>query len=976
MTTEGWDILLQDPYWAQGPGKFAIAAYSEFMPGIWLGLKPYGTEPRPVRYANDPYGWLVPEQEQAFELRPGMEVIARELVKEIMRLGQGLPTPKIGKAHLHGNPYWPENLANAAGKLAHEKYLALGPVALSRTQDDKGRIRWTLFGGSSLGPAAGFWQGFWLDPRTERPPQEGLEFFRQILTEVYGVQGSPDDLASIGFRILPIGKRDLFPAVGEAIPSWCNPFLWSTKWSLKDVRYLLTFQAFSRLPAKVQVAYLEGSLHLLPFPGSLVFWGSPLYRKLLRDLPLAMQTCLLQLFARTNAAHGMRIPQMGWVDYQSTEEGSHGHGPKRHQFVRTHRNQKLRRDQEDTEDLEGGDEVSHVLFSTEPHHLGLYNKPMARNARLWTHEFRLLLDGPRANRKQIYTAAEKVRKGGRFGYRFVFPPMRVGTREVFWHRPIAAYPGPEPETAKLLDKAPLGYLTASAVGAGPQDPLVPLWPRLLARPLRCEAIQLFLHQRQPRWYSEALNVRALVEFGGYMAPKAMPASFARALLLKPKSQTIEQWLAAFPEHAADRGQAEKLVNEIRPMIAAEPSANASEPPSQGQVFQKTMTREFEVAYWETIATLAHGAFQNKDNADCFQDEPTAEALTRLARQHHRDLEALGDYLIDRYRKVIDSAGMSGHAWVGEHAFQWTTEFEYQRWDAWSRNQKGKVHERNIVVRIPGKDSSQAVILADHYDTAYMYDEYEPKAGGTFARIAALGADDNHSATAALLLAVPILLDLSKNGKLGCDIWLVHLTGEEFPSDCLGARNLCQALVERTLKVAEPGGEVHDLSGVTCRGVYVADMIAHNNPHDRYVFQMAPGEGKASAWLAFQAHCANQIWNKLAQEANHQSPRKGMGPFVRSIDPKKVPAISPHALVNGEVRPDWDPRSTLYNTDGQIFSDAGVPVVLFMEDYDINRSGYHDTHDTVENIDLDYGAAVASIFIESAVRAASLEPLKF
>ncbi len=81
----------------------------------------------------------------------------------------------------------------------------------------------------------------------------------------------------------------------------------------------------------------------------------------------------------------------------------------------------------------------------------------------------------------------------------------------------------------------------------------------------------------------------------------------------------------------------------------------------------------------------------------------------------------------------------------------------------------------------------------------------------------------------------------------------------------------------------------------------------------------------------------------------------------------------HPQLHGEVRPRADPRSTLYNTDGQIFSDAGVPVVLFMENYDINRHGYHDTHDTMENIDLDYGAAVAAIAIESVARAATETP---
>ena len=43
----------------------------------------------------------------------------------------------------------------------------------------------------------------------------------------------------------------------------------------------------------------------------------------------------------------------------------------------------------------------------------------------------------------------------------------------------------------------------------------------------------------------------------------------------------------------------------------------------------------------------------------------------------------------------------------------------------------------------------------------------------------------------------------------------------------------------------------------------------------------------------------------------------------------------------------------------------------MENYDINRTGYHDSQDTMANIDLDYGAAVASIAMESVARAAVL-----
>jgi hypothetical protein len=255
----------------------------------------------------------------------------------------------------------------------------------------------------------------------------------------------------------------------------------------------------------------------------------------------------------------------------------------------------------------------------------------------------------------------------------------------------------------------------------------------------------------------------------------------------------------------------------------------------------------------------------------------------------------------------------------------------------------------------------------------MADHYEKQSGGTGARITAAGADDNHSATAALMLAAPIFLDMSRAGRLGCDVWLVHLTGEEFPADCLGARHLSQALVEGNLRVEETGGRVRDLSGVRVRGVYVSDMIAHNNDHERDVFQIAPGEGRGSAWLALQAHLANEQWNAAARQGNQQSPRKGKGAGRRVADEREVPPLARFPTLHGEVRPQWNPRSTLYNTDGQIFSDAGIPVVLFMENYDINREGYHDSKDTMANIDLDYGAALAAIVIESVARAATEKP---
>ena len=130
--------------------------------------------------------------------------------------------------------------------------------------------------------------------------------------------------------------------------------------------------------------------------------------------------------------------------------------------------------------------------------------------------------------------------------------------------------------------------------------------------------------------------------------------------------------------------------------------------------------------------------------------------------------------------------MRGKALAGELPFTWRTDFDYDWMGGWKSNQAGQTHERDLVCVIPGRDRRQAVIMGDHYDTAYMEDHYGYMHGGNGPRLAAAGADDNHSATAALMLAAPIFMELSRAGKLACDVWLVHLTGEEFPADCMGA----------------------------------------------------------------------------------------------------------------------------------------------------------------------------------------------
>jgi hypothetical protein len=964
MPERGWKQLVAGHPWFTGEGNYPIPAYSEFMPPPRLGQKAYGHSVDRLLFDEvDRWGWHITEYEQAFELTPGLQHFAEHVLKSMRHLGRGEPAHGIARNKLANNPYWPKSLVDA-GELAHERYVVLMPLALARTQDDKGRVRWTLFGGSEQGPSRPFWRGFFLSPREELPESEGVGFFCRLLAGAFGeTAADAATLKRAGFRILAPVEKPLVAHWNEGpLPTWTKSFVWSPSQNLRGVRYLLTFEPFERLPSRLQRAYLSGDVHLLPFPGSLVMWGAENYFSLAHELPLAVQIPLLHLFERHEAPGGIRVPQSGWMHERrpgSPELAEHG--PLRNSFRRTHRWAKVHRHEDELAVTQQEDKVAHVLFSPAADDIGLYGKPMARNAQVWTHDYQLLIDGPHATRDEIVQAAERLREGGLFGYRFFYPAMQVGRYQVYWQRPLAAYFGANDEPTAITD-GPLGYFTAYDANRPRLARPIELWPRLLDREPHRQAIELFAHNHDHHYHVTTVNVRKLLDTWELLGKQPLARSFARQLLTLPKEQSLDAWLDSLATRASNADAGAALADTLRGCL--EPQENVAEP--EPLTFKHTARRSFETAYWRTIYKLSTGQYINKDNADCVLDEKTRPHL----KHHHRDLDQLGDYLLSYYQKLIDRKEMTGTAVAGELPFQWRTDFDFNWMGGWLHNQQQTLYERDLVVVIPGRDRRRAIIMADHYDTAYMEDVYGYATGKHGPRLAAAGADDNHSATAALMLGAPIFLDLSQAGKLECDIWLVHLTGEEFPADCLGARHLCQCLVEGVLEIRLAGGRRRKLSSTRVEGVYVLDMVAHNNDRDRDVFQLCPGTSRESMWLAWQAHLANRTWNALRDKWNQRPERRGAKRGRRSADGKTIPEVALHPHLHGEVRPTIDPRSTLYNTDGQIFSDAGVPVVLFMEDYDINRKGYHDTHDTMENIDLDYGSAVAAIAIESVARAAS------
>ena len=84
MTVHGWQRLMSGANSFRGDGRYPIPAYSEFMPAPHPLCKPYD-EIIAIHLAEDgPWGWPVSEYEEAFELRPGLEHIAREILGSLL----------------------------------------------------------------------------------------------------------------------------------------------------------------------------------------------------------------------------------------------------------------------------------------------------------------------------------------------------------------------------------------------------------------------------------------------------------------------------------------------------------------------------------------------------------------------------------------------------------------------------------------------------------------------------------------------------------------------------------------------------------------------------------------------------------------------------------------------------------------------------------------------------------------------------
>ena len=245
------------------------------------------TSPRPPRPATTIRS-TSPSTSRRRRFETGLPRLAEHVLQALGKLVRGQPHA-LSHTLLDGNAAWPAPLADAArrGVFADEPLVLAMPLALSRTQDDKGNVRWTLFGASHDGPSAPFWRSFADDARFTR----------------FLAWASDRDRPRKAYGSSPMPTR--FP------PSPARACSETTDRPRAHAPHLPPVRAAPRAgPGGVP---REEAAHR-PLPRVPRLLRAPRYRQLSTSLPHAMQIPLLHLFPRCEDAYGIRIPQSGWLD--------------------------------------------------------------------------------------------------------------------------------------------------------------------------------------------------------------------------------------------------------------------------------------------------------------------------------------------------------------------------------------------------------------------------------------------------------------------------------------------------------------------------------------------------------------------------------------------------------------------------------------------------------------------------------------
>ena len=249
---------------APGGSPFAPTRSSCLRPG-WAS-SPFARDARATRSPTPPGARRARPRHHRVraEARAGARARPdRELVGDRARPAwPAAPPGRCRRPSSPATPHGPPPLVEAArgARLPPRDLQPGSPARALRTQDDKGNVRWTLFGASHDGALRAFWQSFSSADSTR---------FERVVQWMTSRPEAPGETRVI--------------AGADEVPAFVK-LLGPTE-PIEGIRTVVTFQAFSSLPERVRTAYLERRINLVPSPGSLIFSHHPHYAQLARSLP-------------------------------------------------------------------------------------------------------------------------------------------------------------------------------------------------------------------------------------------------------------------------------------------------------------------------------------------------------------------------------------------------------------------------------------------------------------------------------------------------------------------------------------------------------------------------------------------------------------------------------------------------------------------------------------------------------------------
>ena len=89
--TKGWRQFLENFPWFEGEGGFPLPAYSEFMPPMHIGFRPYDGQVYPWHFKEDDlYGFYISEAEEFLHLQPGLQSIGQQCMDHMIKLADAV----------------------------------------------------------------------------------------------------------------------------------------------------------------------------------------------------------------------------------------------------------------------------------------------------------------------------------------------------------------------------------------------------------------------------------------------------------------------------------------------------------------------------------------------------------------------------------------------------------------------------------------------------------------------------------------------------------------------------------------------------------------------------------------------------------------------------------------------------------------------------------------------------------------------